>query len=142
MFEGHDSPVNACALDEEQRLLFTASNDGTARAWDAKRGKELLSFTGHEDSVMTVQASHGVLYTASSDTTVRAWDANTGDQMIVFRGHESSVRSLTVAEGVLYSCSWDNNAVAWDARSGQELARYHVRRPVTAALVRECIFEG
>ena len=118
IFEGHDSPVNTCDLSSDHRLLFTGSNDSTARAWDARRGRELLSFDGHEDSVMSVVESGSTLYTASGDSTIRAWDINTGDERVVFRGHASSVRHVTTAEGVLYSCSWDNNSIAWDARSG------------------------
>ena len=56
-------------VDPEQRLLFSASNDATARAWDAKRGKQLLAFGGHEDSVMAVIEMNGTLYTGSAATT-------------------------------------------------------------------------
>ena len=115
--------MNSCTLDPEQRLLFTASNDSTARAWDAKRGKELLKFEGHEDSVMGILEMNGTLYTSSGDTTARAWDVNTGDEMTVFRGHESALRGLAMAEGVLYTWMGQQRNCL-DARTGAELARY------------------
>ena len=53
----------------------------------AARGKELIQFVGHGDSVMAIMEENGKMYTASSDKTARVWDVNTGDEINVFRGH-------------------------------------------------------
>ena len=60
--------------------LATASLDKTAKLWELATGKELRTFEGHQDWVLSVAfAPDGkTLATASKDKTVRLWDAATG----------------------------------------------------------------
>jgi hypothetical protein len=56
--------------------LATASDDGTARVWDARTGAELLALRGHGGRVNGVcfSADGSRLATASDDRTARVWE--------------------------------------------------------------------
>ncbi len=60
---------------------MTASDDRTARLWDAKTGKELARLA-HENSVKAAAFSPdgAKIVTASWDKTARLWDAATGKE--------------------------------------------------------------
>jgi WD40 repeat protein len=117
--------------------LATASDDGTARVWDARSGREALVLRGHGGPVLSVAWSPdgARLATTSGDGTARVWDARSGQQALVLRGHGAEVYSVAWSPdgSRLATASWDNTARVWDARSGQEarVLRGH-RGPVYA----------
>jgi hypothetical protein len=61
----------------DDRRVATASEDKTARIWDATNGQQLAVIVGHTDAVGTVAFSpNGAqLVTASDDKTARVWDS-------------------------------------------------------------------
>ena len=69
--------------------MVTASDDQTARLWDAATGKALVTLEGHTDSVMSAAFSpDGTrVVTASDDQTARLWDAATGKALVTLEGH-------------------------------------------------------
>jgi WD40 repeat protein len=75
--------------------IVTASDDNTARIWDAATGNEIRVLRGHEGRVWSAAFSRDGtrIVTASGDKTARIWDAATGNKIKVLRGHESVVRS-------------------------------------------------
>jgi WD40 repeat protein len=77
------------------RRTPTASEDRTARIWDAATGNEIAVLRGHEGSVTSAAFSPdgSRIVTASGDRTARVWDAATGKEIAVLRGHEDAVRS-------------------------------------------------
>ena len=68
------------AIAPDGTWLATASDDGTARIWDAATGGQRATLAGHTDDVTAVAiAPDGTwLATASDDGTARIWDAATG----------------------------------------------------------------
>ena len=105
--------------------VLTASEDNTARLWDAASGQELRVLRGHEDAVRSaVFSPDGArVLTASGDNTARLWDAASGQELRVLRGHEDGVNSAVFSpDGArVLTASEDNTARLWDAASGQEL---------------------
>lgn len=47
-FEGHKGALTALVLSADAKTLFTASSDGTVRAWDVAKGTELRKFEAGE----------------------------------------------------------------------------------------------
>ena len=68
--------VRAASFSPDGRTVLTASQDKTARLWDAASGKQLQRLT-HEDAVRAASFSPDgrTVVTASEDNTARLWDA-------------------------------------------------------------------
>ena len=75
--------------------MVTASDDRTARIWDAESGKEIAALKGHDNLVRSAAFSGDGkrVVTASDDSTARIWDAESGKEIAVLKGHNSSVRA-------------------------------------------------
>jgi WD40 repeat protein len=63
--------------------VLTASNDSTARLWEAESGKLLVTFRGHTFTVHSAVFSLASA-TASGDSTARLWEAE-GGNLAIFR---------------------------------------------------------
>ena len=94
---GHSSAVDGVAFSPDGKRLATASDDQTAKVWDAQSGQELLTLRGHRDAVTGVAFSPDGkrLATASTDQTAKVWDAESGKELLTLRGHSNNVRAVT-----------------------------------------------
>src|SRR5207249_942468 len=82
---GHSDVINDVEFRKQGEILVTASNDGTARAWDYAELTEttLRTLLGHRSVVDTAVFSpdgRSVL-TGSADGTARIWDIATGREL-------------------------------------------------------------
>jgi WD40 repeat protein len=106
--------------------IITASEDKSARIWEARTGAELAVLSGHGDRVLSAAYSpDGMrIVTASADKTARIWDARTGAQLAVLSGHGDFVESAAYSpDGTrIVTASNDKTARIWDARTGTQLA--------------------
>src|SRR5579864_7291551 len=77
---GHTGAVNSVAFSPDGARLTTASEDKTARVWNAATGELLHTLSGHEDAVFAAPFSPdgSRIATVSADLTPRLWDARTG----------------------------------------------------------------
>ena len=48
---GHTDDVNSAVYSPDGRSVLTASDDNTARIWDAESGQELVTLSGHTERV-------------------------------------------------------------------------------------------
>ncbi|MCP4348119.1 MAG: hypothetical protein GY795_21665, partial [Desulfobacterales bacterium] len=108
----HSLGVNSVVISLDGKYIISGSYDNTVRLWDAATGKEIRTFSGHQDSVLSVSLSSDgrTLVSGSYDNTVRLWDAATGKEIRAFSGHQDSVRSVSLSSdgGTLVSGSYDN----------------------------------
>jgi len=107
-----------------QRLV-TASEDRTARVWDAKTGRALTEPLKHDNRVRSAQFSPDGLrvVTASDDNTARVWDAHSGQALTEPLKHSGAVWSARFSPDGrrVVTASDDSTARVWDARTGQPL---------------------
>lgn len=138
---GHTALVHSAAFSPDGALIVTASEDRTARLWDARTGaavktlQERLNETTHTSSVNIAAFSPDgkLIVTASSDNTAKVWDRHSGKLIATLKGHQNYVDSETDARmrGYITSAafspdsarvvtaSYDFTARIWDARTGE-----------------------
>jgi WD40 repeat protein len=122
---GHEAPVWGIAWSPDGTKLATASEDKTAKVWEARSGRQLLTLRGHEASIWSIAWSPdgSKLATASDDKTAKVWDASTGHTLLTLHGHQASARSIAWSpDGTrLATASFDNTGKVWEASTGREL---------------------
>ncbi|MGO9946892.1 MAG: protein kinase domain-containing protein [Steroidobacteraceae bacterium] len=125
VLSGHSAPLPSAAYSPDGTRIVTASNDNTARIWDAHTGAQLAVLSGHGDHVESAAYSpDGTrIITASRDRTARIWDAHSGKQLALLSGHDHIYTAAYSPDGTrIITASHDNAAHIWDARTGTELA--------------------
>ncbi|HSN75590.1 MAG TPA: hypothetical protein VL334_10985, partial [Anaerolineae bacterium] len=70
-------------------FILTASNDVTARVWEAATGAAVSTLSGHTTSVYSAAYSPDgqFIVTASDDGTARIWETATGAAVRTLSGH-------------------------------------------------------
>jgi WD40 repeat protein len=105
--------------------ILTASEDGTARLWDASSGQALTTFSGHTGPLEEAHFGPGGtrILTASQDGTARLWDAD-GGLLLTLSGHTGPVDKARFSpdSSRIVTASQDGTARIWSAASGQSLA--------------------
>jgi WD40 repeat protein len=124
VLRGHEAGIASAAFSPDGTRVVTASQDKTARIWDAATGKAIIVLRDHEGAVNSGAFSpDGTrVVTASEDRTARIWDVATGNEIITLRGHEDEVMSAAFSpDGTrVVTASYDKTARLWDAATGKE----------------------
>jgi len=129
MLSGHSDFVGTAAFSPDGRRVVTASEDHTARIWDALSGRELTQLR-HGNKVWQAEFSKDGrrIITASGDNIARIWDAADGRQLAQFEHGNKSFSSVLEAVFApdatrVATVSSDGTAWIWDVSSGRNLAR-------------------
>ena len=94
ILRGHQSFVNSASFSPDGSRIVTASNDKTARIWNARNAREIAILRGHSAGVSSAAFSrriarrHGIRGQDCPD-----WDAASAKEIAVLRGHNAGVRS-------------------------------------------------
>lgn len=122
---GHEAAILASSFSPDGSAIVTASQDSTARLWDARTGRAKAVLSGHDWHVVGAEFSPDgrKVITSSSDMTARIWDSTTGRETVALRGHQGVVSSARfIADGArVLTTSWDGFARVWDTASGKAL---------------------
>jgi WD40 repeat protein len=115
--------VNSIAFSPDGRYLATASQDGTARVWDAAFGQLKFTLSGHLGAVTSVAFSPDgrVLATTSRDRTAKVWNTASGQAILTISGHTRLITSVAFSSDGRYlaTASLDSTARVWEVASGQ-----------------------
>ena len=76
------------AWSPDGKRLATASDDQTAKVWDAASGQELLTLRGHGRLFRrSLEPRRQTAGHRQLDKTVKLWDAPSGQELLTLRGH-------------------------------------------------------
>jgi eukaryotic-like serine/threonine-protein kinase len=92
------------AFAPDGQTFATVSSDKTARLWETATGKEIRTFTGHQDWVRTLCffKDGRTLLTGSNDGTVRRWEVTTGRTTATLGGYGDEILSLALTPDEKY----------------------------------------
>jgi WD40 repeat protein len=124
--QGLKGAIRSASFSADDKRIVAASDDKTARLWDAATAKEIAVLRGHDEGVSSAAFSpDGTrIVTASDDKTARQWDAATAKEIAVLRGHDEGVSSAAFSpDGTrIVTASSDKTARLWDAATAKEIA--------------------
>lgn len=120
-FSEHTAPISTVVFAKHGQVLFSASLDGTIRAFDLVRYRNFRTFTSPSPvqfSSLAVDPSGEVVAAGSTDSfEVFLWSVQTGKLLDILTGHEGPVSSLDFSPtgaNQLVSASWDRTARIWN----------------------------
>jgi WD40 repeat protein/serine/threonine protein kinase len=122
---GHTGPVNSVAYSLDGGRMLTASEDRTAKVWDANTGSLTLTLEGHARAITSgcFSPDGRQIVTGSEDGTAKIWDAGTGRELLALEGHGGAVWSVAISTdgGRIITGSSDQTAKIWDAATGRSM---------------------
>ena len=84
-------------------IILTASQDNTAKLWNAETGQLIRSFESHNRPVRSAVFSKDGdrILTSSFDNTAKLWNAKTGQLILSLESHIGSVWSATFSDTII-----------------------------------------
>ena len=114
--------VVSAAFSPDGSRIVTASDDKTARVWNAVTGALIAELKGHADYVDSAAFSPNGsrIVTASVDKTARVWRADSGALIAELKRHGSWVVSAAFSPdgSRIVTASVDTTARVWRAATG------------------------
>jgi periodic tryptophan protein 2 len=119
-FSEHSAAISGVEFAKQGQILFSASLDGTVRAFDLVRYRNFRTFTSPSPvqfSSFAVDPSGEVVVAGSIDSfEIFIWSVQTGKLLDILSGHEGPVSSLSLSPtgNLLASGSWDKSVRLWN----------------------------
>jgi WD40 repeat protein len=122
----HHGKVFSATFSPDGHRIVTASEDHTARVWEAETSKPVgapIEQGGPLHSAAFSPEGHRIV-TASEDNTARVWEVETGKPVGVPMQHHGKVFSATFSpEGQrIVTASEDHTARVWEAATGKPVS--------------------
>ncbi|OIR58555.1 MAG: transcription initiation factor TFIID subunit TAF5 [Amphiamblys sp. WSBS2006] len=120
---GHRGPVYSAQLTEDNRFVFSSSQDSTVRLWSLFTFDQVCVYRGHQCPVWDVKVGPFGHYFVSggADRTARLWTADRTEAVRLFTGHVSDVDVVCFHPNSNYvgSGSSDKTCRLWDIQTGR-----------------------
>lgn len=115
-------PLSGAVYAPDGRLLFTAGEDGSVKAWNRAEGRLVRTIRAHEEGVasLAISADGKHLGTGASDRLARVWDPATGRLLRSLEGHGDWVTVVAFLPGAFAGAGHDGAIKIWDLDSGAE----------------------
>merc|ERR1719210_625586 len=123
-FNEHTASVSAVKYSiGKNKVVFSASLDGTVRAYDTTRYRNFRTFASPRPAqfgCLAVDSSGDLVAAGGVDVfEIYLWSIQTGKLLEVIAGHDGPVSSLTfspsASSSIMASVSWDKTLRLWNA---------------------------
>lgn len=123
----NESPANAIALSQDNKMLASAHANGSVLLWNIKRKKVVQTLSAHPREASEVAFIPFVeeLATASLEGVAKTWNLKDMIEVRTFN-HQSDILSLAVSpQGrILAIGTQDGKVTLWDVRTGENLGSF------------------
>ena len=138
-FSGYSKSVKSAAFSPDGRFIVSCAGelnifshlfdespgDNTIKLWDASTGREIKTFSGHQDRVNTVVFSSDgkQIISGSSDKSIKIFNASTGRVIRTISDHQHSIQSIAFnSNGRQIAAGYGNGTIKlWNAATGREI---------------------
>ena len=121
VLEGHEEDVNTAVFSADDKLILTASDDHTARLWNADTGEFIRTIGIHSSKVLSASfiANDRLILTFEETPLIWLWNAADGKADRALVGHSDQIKSVEVARSGnrIVSASLDQTARVWQVNS-------------------------
>jgi WD40 repeat protein len=122
---GHDAPVLHGSFSPDGMIVVTASEDQTARLWNAETGDPVGEPLAHASRVTFAgfSPSGAWVLTTGEDNAARLWDARSGELLLPPLWHTGTVlHGAFSSDGTRLATACKDRAVrVWDTQTGEAL---------------------
>ena len=129
ILKGHADTVTDIAVNEGQRLIASASYDGTIRIWSSDSFEEICVVDGPSCGIeKVVWHSHmSVLVAGCEDGSLWIWNIADGQVAAAYicSGHTGEITGLLARNDTVVSASVDGHLFIWDVATG--ISRHKLR---------------
>eukprot|EP00670_Eutreptiella_braarudii_P008294 CAMPEP_0174307720 /NCGR_PEP_ID=MMETSP0810-20121108/1302_1 /TAXON_ID=73025 ORGANISM="Eutreptiella gymnastica-like, Strain CCMP1594" /NCGR_SAMPLE_ID=MMETSP0810 /ASSEMBLY_ACC=CAM_ASM_000659 /LENGTH=552 /DNA_ID=CAMNT_0015414855 /DNA_START=58 /DNA_END=1716 /DNA_ORIENTATION=+ len=135
---GHSTRVKCICISPNERYYVSSSaKDATIVMYDLARGREILYFDGHEDTIIGAHFSNDSkhLATASRDNNLILWDTVIGKQIFVFEHERIVICCCFSRDGkTIVSGCQDKVCRIWSTKKGKELLAFKEHEGIITAV--------
>ncbi|MCK1386994.1 Ig-like domain-containing protein, partial [Bradyrhizobium sp. 21] len=121
---GHSNSITRIVYSADGNFIASASDDKTARFWDAKSGKLLRSFSGYQGAVAAVAISpnNQRIVAAGDDKIVKVWNTASGSLERSISGFGEKIVGVSFSpDGQSIAVISDHELIVFNATSGQPI---------------------
>jgi Prp8 binding protein len=123
MLKGHEQSVVDLCWNRDDDLIFTASADKTAAAWDVntmEKVKRMRNHKGVVNSICAARRGEPIVVTGSDDCTAMIWDLRVRNNVqAITCDYQCTAVALSDDSSQLFTGGIDNVVKCWDLVAGK-----------------------